>query len=32
MYHQLLAYADDVNPLADNVGTVKKHKGTLTVV
>jgi hypothetical protein len=24
--HQLLAYADDVNPLRDNMDTIKKHR------
>jgi hypothetical protein len=28
--HQLLAYADDVNPLGDNVYTKKKNRETLT--
>jgi hypothetical protein len=28
--HQLLAYADDVNPLADNIDTIKKNTETLT--
>jgi hypothetical protein len=23
--HQLLVYADDVNPLRDNIGTIKKN-------
>jgi hypothetical protein len=27
--HQLLAYADDVNLLGDNVGTIKKNAQTL---
>jgi hypothetical protein len=27
--HQLLAYADDVNPLRDNVDTIKKNAETL---
>jgi hypothetical protein len=27
--HQLLAYADDVNLLTDNIGTTKKNTGTL---
>jgi hypothetical protein len=27
--HQLLAYADDVNLLEDNIDTIKKNKGTL---
>jgi hypothetical protein len=28
--HQLLAYADDVNLLGDNVDTIKKNMETLT--
>jgi hypothetical protein len=28
--HQLLAYADDVNPLRGNINTVKKNTETLT--
>jgi hypothetical protein len=28
--HRLLAYADDVNPLGDNVDTIKKNTETLT--
>jgi hypothetical protein len=28
--HQLLAYADDVNLLGDNIDTVKKNTETLT--
>jgi hypothetical protein len=28
--HQLLAYADDVNPLGDNIDTIKKNMETLT--
>jgi hypothetical protein len=27
--HQLLAYADDVNLLGDNIDTIKKNKETL---
>jgi hypothetical protein len=27
--HQLLAYADDVNLLGDNIGTIKKNMETL---
>jgi hypothetical protein len=27
--HQLLAYADDVNLLGDNIDTIKKNTGTL---
>jgi hypothetical protein len=27
--HQLLAYADDVNPLGDNIDTIKKNMETL---
>jgi hypothetical protein len=27
--HQLLAYADDVNPLGDNRGTIKRNTETL---
>jgi retron-type reverse transcriptase len=27
--HQLLAYADDVNPLEDNIDTIKKNTETL---
>jgi hypothetical protein len=27
--HQLLAYADDVNLLGDNIDTIKKHTETL---
>jgi hypothetical protein len=27
--HQLLAYADDVNLLWDNIGTIKKNTETL---
>jgi hypothetical protein len=30
--HQLLAYADDVNLLGDNIDTVKKNTETLTDV
>jgi hypothetical protein len=30
--HQLLVYADDVNPLWDNTDTIKKNKETLTPV
>jgi hypothetical protein len=29
--HQLLAYADDVNPLGDNIDTVKKNIGKLSI-
>jgi hypothetical protein len=28
--HQLLAYADDVNLLGDNIGAIKKNKETIT--
>jgi hypothetical protein len=28
--HQLLAYADDVNLLGDNIGTINKNTETLT--
>jgi hypothetical protein len=28
--HQLLAYADDVNPLGDNIDTLNNNTGTLT--
>jgi hypothetical protein len=28
--HQLLAYADDVNLLGDNIDSVKRNIGTLT--
>jgi hypothetical protein len=28
--HQLLAYADDVNLLGDNIHNIKKNTGTLT--
>jgi hypothetical protein len=27
--HQLLAYADDLNPLGDNIDTIKKNIDTL---
>jgi hypothetical protein len=27
--HQVLVYADDVNLLRDNIGTIKKNTGTL---
>jgi hypothetical protein len=27
--HQLPAYADDVNPLGDNIDTIKKNRETL---
>jgi hypothetical protein len=27
--HQLLAYADDVNLLGDNIGTINRNTGTL---
>jgi hypothetical protein len=27
--HQLLAYADDVNPLGDNTGTINENTQTL---
>jgi hypothetical protein len=30
--HQLLAYADDVNLLGDNIDTIQKNKETLTDV
>jgi hypothetical protein len=29
--HQLLAYADDVNPLGDNIDTIKKNIEILIV-
>jgi hypothetical protein len=28
--HRLLAYADDVNLLGDNINTIKKNRETLT--
>jgi hypothetical protein len=28
--HQLLAYADDVSPLGDNIDSIKKNTETLT--